>query len=109
MSLLPARVDATGEQVDNINLKHGGGTGRDYILAPLDRDAPELAQRVRAKEIPANAAAIQAGFRHKPTPLETLMRAWRKASPEEQAAKVLKLAAEKEEGPVAQPLLSQSS
>jgi hypothetical protein len=34
-----------------------------YTLARLDRDAPALAAKVRAGELKANAAAIQAGFR----------------------------------------------
>src|SRR5690242_3559175 len=33
------------------------------IKARLDRDRPELAARVRAGELSANAAAIEAGFR----------------------------------------------
>jgi hypothetical protein len=40
--------------------------GRAYILARLDRDRPDLAARVRAHELSANAAAIEAGFRKKP-------------------------------------------
>ena len=41
-------------------LKYGTAA---HWLARLDRDRPDLAQRVRAKEISANAAAIEAGFR----------------------------------------------
>ena len=48
-------------KVDHINLK-GGGTSRAYVLARLDRDRPDLAQRVRNGELSANAAAIEAGF-----------------------------------------------
>jgi hypothetical protein len=48
-------------QVDNINLNKGGASS-DYTLARLDRDRPELAERVRAGELSANAAAIEAGF-----------------------------------------------
>jgi hypothetical protein len=44
--------------------------GRDYDLARLARDCPDLAERVAAKEISANAAAIEAGFRTKRTPYE---------------------------------------
>lgn len=39
------------------------GRGSTYTLARLRRDAPELAQRVMAGELTANAAAIEAGFR----------------------------------------------
>jgi hypothetical protein len=44
-------------------LKHGTA---DHWLARLDRDYPDLAARVRAKELSANAAAIEAGFRKPP-------------------------------------------
>jgi hypothetical protein len=42
------------------------GRGRNYDLARLDRDRPDLAARVRAKKMSANAAAIEAGFRKPP-------------------------------------------
>jgi len=42
------------------------GTGSLYTLKRLKRDAPELAARVAAGELSANAAAIEAGFRRKP-------------------------------------------
>lgn len=70
-------------QACNARLKYGTVP---HTLARLDRDKPELAEKVRAGELSANAAAIEAGFRHKPTPLETLQRAWRKANPDERAA-----------------------
>jgi hypothetical protein len=41
------------------------GTARAYTMARLDRDWPDLAARVRAGELSAHAAAIEAGF-HKP-------------------------------------------
>jgi hypothetical protein len=53
--------------------------GRDYTLARLHRDRPDLANRVESGELSANAAAIEAGFRKKPTPLDDLRRAWKKA------------------------------
>jgi hypothetical protein len=43
----------------------------------------ELREQVAAKEISLNAAAIRAGIRKKPTPLQQLLRAWKKASQEE--------------------------
>jgi hypothetical protein len=44
---------------------------RAYILARLDRDGyTELAAKVRAGTMSANAAAIEAGFRKQSTPLE---------------------------------------
>lgn len=63
-----------------------GGTNRDYTVARLDRDAPELAERVRAGELSANAAAIEAGFRKRPTALALLRAAWRKATKAEREA-----------------------
>jgi hypothetical protein len=47
-------------QVDNIKLKHKGGTDREYVLARLRRDSPHLADEVEAGHLSANAAAIQA-------------------------------------------------
>jgi hypothetical protein len=43
----------------------------------------ELREQVAAKEISLNAAAIRAGIRKKPTPLQELLRAWKKATKEE--------------------------
>jgi hypothetical protein len=59
------------------------GNSRDYILARLKRDHPELAERVVDGDLSANAAAIEAGFRRKATPLDQLTRAWSKATEEE--------------------------
>ena len=63
---LTGRVSA-GDQVDNINLKEQtkGGTDPAYTLARLKRDRPDLAAKVIKRELSANAAAIQAGFRKK--------------------------------------------
>jgi hypothetical protein len=41
------------------------GRGRDYNLARLARDRPDLAVRVRAGTLSANGAAVLAGFRRK--------------------------------------------
>jgi len=41
------------------------GNRRDYTLDRLQRDSPELFDAVQRKELSANAAAIQAGFRPK--------------------------------------------
>jgi hypothetical protein len=51
-------------QVDDINLKHGG-TGASYLAARLERDRPDLAARVEHGELSAHAAAIEAGFRER--------------------------------------------
>jgi hypothetical protein len=61
--------------VTNLPSPSAKGTTRSYILARLDRDGfAELAAQVRAKQISANAAAIKAGFRQKPTPFEQVLR-----------------------------------
>ena len=60
------------------------GTSRAYTLTRLKNERPDLFERVKAKEISANAAAIEAGWRKKATHLDTLQRAWQKASAEEQ-------------------------
>jgi hypothetical protein len=53
-----------GNQADNISLnKPEYGTSAAYTLARLNRDRPDLAEKVRAKELSPNAAAIEAGFR----------------------------------------------
>jgi hypothetical protein len=51
------------------------GRGRDYILARLDRDGhAELAAKVRAGEMSTYVAAIQLGWRRKPSPPPALTR-----------------------------------
>jgi hypothetical protein len=52
---------------DNISIKPKHGTSRAYALTRLKHERPDLYARVVAKEISANAAAIDAGFRKKPT------------------------------------------
>jgi hypothetical protein len=61
-------------QSDNVRLiTKIAGNRRDYTLARLERDRPDLAMQVRQGSMSANAAAIEAGFR-KPPPssLESL-------------------------------------
>jgi len=73
------------EQLRNTSLKSGTQTAA-YTIARLQRDCPELHERVLSGELSANAAAIEAGFRKPPlTPLESLFKAWDKASEEERA------------------------
>ncbi len=70
--------------VSNINNdKRSAGTTRSYTLSRLQRQAPELFKRVCDGEMSANAAAIEAGFRKKDTPLDLLHRAWKKATAKE--------------------------
>jgi hypothetical protein len=65
---------------DNVSVDSFGNS-KAYTLARLDRDRPELAERVRAGELSANAAAIEAGFRRKRTPLELLRKAALRGDP----------------------------
>ena len=67
------------------------GTSTKYTLARLHRDRPDLAKKVEAKELSANAAAIEAGFRKKPTPLDEMRRAWKKASKKERNTFLLEI------------------
>lgn len=73
------------EKSANGTLKRGTNK-KDQTLARLKRDHPEIAERVVNGELSANAAAIEAGFRKKLTPLDTLTRAWAKASIAERQA-----------------------
>jgi hypothetical protein len=63
----PGRGKKTGSNTTRL------GRGRAYILARLDRDRPDLAAKVRVKKLTANSAAVLAGFRRKPTPLEKIL------------------------------------
>ena len=54
------------------------GTSRAYNLNRLRREAPELFERVVAGKLSANAAAIEAGFRKKQTPIEIIKFNWKK-------------------------------
>ena len=74
------------KQGDNVTLPLVRGNSIEYTIARLDRDAPELAARVRAGDISANAAAIEAGFRKKLTGIDRLRSAWKAATPSERRA-----------------------
>jgi hypothetical protein len=86
------RAEITGKKhvhrsdTDNISIKPKHGTSRAYTLDRLKREQPDIFARVVAGELTANAAAIEAGFRKSATPLDSLRRAWRKASAEQRAA-----------------------
>lgn len=71
---------------NNITSTKQRGTSKEYAVARLDRDAPELAAKVRAGDISANAAAIEAGFRKKLTGIDRLRSAWKAATPPERRA-----------------------
>jgi hypothetical protein len=67
-------------EVDSLPSKE---RGKAYTCERLKREAPELFEEVKAGRMSANAAAIRAGIRKKPTPLQELLRAWKKATKEE--------------------------
>lgn len=50
------------------------GNSRSYTLSRLKRESPALFEKVVAGKLSANAAAIEAGFRKKPTPFEQIQR-----------------------------------
>ena len=54
-----------GESNDNIISNSAQGTAKSYTLDRLDRERPDLYERVVDGEMSANAAAIKAGFRTK--------------------------------------------
>jgi hypothetical protein len=60
------------------------GTTRAYTLDRLKRERPDLFEQVCAKELSANAAAIEAGWRKKKSELQLLRLHWQKASADEQ-------------------------
>jgi hypothetical protein len=60
-----ARADQADNNSGIISLNHG--TSREYTIARLEKkNRTDLAAKVRAKTMSANAAAIEAGFRKKP-------------------------------------------
>lgn len=70
--------------LDNIQeAKAPTGTSRDAALRRLRKDRPDLHAKVLAGDLSAHAAAIDAGFRKKPTPLDQLKAAWKRASASE--------------------------
>jgi hypothetical protein len=79
-----ATVNPQGAHHYNIMMKEARqGTSRAYTLVRLKTEAPHLHAAVCAGELSANAAAIQAGFRKKPTAFETVRKLLPKLSPEE--------------------------
>lgn len=59
------------------------GNSKAYTCERLRREAPELFEEVKAGRMSANAAAIKAGIRKKPAPLNQLVKWWKKATAEE--------------------------
>jgi len=79
-----ARIESLGKRNDS-----------DYVLARLHRDRPDLEARVLAKELSANAAAIEAGFRERtitvPLNPEKAARILRKYFSADQLAQIARL------------------
>lgn len=67
------------------------GTSRSYTVSRLQREAPELFAQVVAGTLSANAAAIQAGFRKKPTALEMLLKVWKVATDDDRRLFLLEI------------------
>jgi len=80
-----SKLENKGNGPDNINSvsEPKGGTGKTYTLRRLARDRPDLLDRVEAGELSANAAAIEAGFRSKPSPADVVAKMLPKLSREE--------------------------
>ena len=80
-------VAGPGRQVPNSDIvtiwNPGRGNTRGYTLKRLKDEFPDLFERVKAREISANAAAIEAGFRKKATPFETILKLFPKLTVEE--------------------------
>lgn len=72
------------EQVDIINLKHKGGTSAVYQRARIQRDCPDIAQRLEAGEFKSvRAAAIEAGIVRPLTPIEQTLKLLTKLTADE--------------------------
>jgi hypothetical protein len=71
---LPKGTNQHTMGTDNISIQPKHGTSRAYTLDRLARERPDLFEQVRAGELSANAAAIEAGFRRQRTPLERALR-----------------------------------
>ena len=72
--------------VDNDKQVSKGGTGKQYVLRRLLRDAPQIFEAFERGEYQsARAAGIAAGIVKVPTPIQRFQRAWRRLSEEERA------------------------
>jgi hypothetical protein len=80
----------TGGKDDNV-IPANQGNSRSYTVSRLQREAPELFAQVVAGTLSANAAAIQAGFRKKPTALEMLLKAWKVATDDDRRLFLLEI------------------
>ena len=79
-------LHSVGNKGGNTTLNDDSAVGRGagYFLSRLRRAAPEILTRFQAGEFRSvRAAAIEVGIVKPDTPLTLLMRAWRRASPQE--------------------------
>ncbi len=76
----PKRIASSDNNVIQTNGKQMQGNSRAYTLDRLKRKHPALFDRVKAGELSANAAAIEAGFRKVKTPIEQVEHWWKKCS-----------------------------
>ena len=91
--LINEQIGKLGEYGNNQHTnKEGGdiitssrGTDPTYIVRRLKRDRPDIADRVIAGELSANAAAIEAGFRKKPAPFAQILKLLPKLTADERA------------------------
>lgn len=87
LQLFRAAMSKQGERHDLdynvIQVDTPQGNSKAYTVDRLKREAPELYDAVCRKEMSANAAAIKAGFRKKPTTVEVIRKAWVKLTESE--------------------------
>jgi hypothetical protein len=69
-----------GKESSNNITRLNRGTDTTYTLRRLARDAPEILSKVQSGELSVNQAAIAAGIRKKPTPEETTLKAFSRAT-----------------------------
>jgi hypothetical protein len=72
--------------VEETGFKPQRGNSKSYTLRKLRDEYPDVFAKVKAGELSANAAAIEAGFRKPPpTPFEGLLKNWNSATSEDRA------------------------
>jgi hypothetical protein len=76
------------DNADNVSNKEKAeaGNSRSYTVSRLQRESPALFAQVVAKTLSANAAAIQAGWRKKPTVVDQFAALWKKATKDQRDA-----------------------
>jgi hypothetical protein len=80
------REEMTGEPCKHHahdNVMSTQGNSKSYTVSRLKRERPDLFKRVVDKELSANAAAIEAGWRKKLSDLEQALRFYERLSPQE--------------------------